>query len=97
MINTDLYEILGVSTDASVDEIKKKFRALQLKQHPDKDRNTINRENYMKICEAYEILSNPQKRAYYDHNRLFPTALQNTIIMFCVLPHATIRLRYIQV
>lgn len=66
MINPNPYELLGVSTDASSDEIKKKFRTLQLKQHPDKDRSTANRDNYVKLCEAYEVLSDPHKRSRYD-------------------------------
>lgn len=59
----DYYEILGVSRDAAPDDIKKAYRKLAMKEHPDKGGNP---ERFKKISEAYEILSDDQKRAQYD-------------------------------
>lgn len=63
----DYYAILGVSKTASADEIKKKFRKLALKYHP--DRNQGNKEaeaKFKEISEAYEVLSDSEKRSHYD-------------------------------
>ena len=68
MSNKDLYEVLGVSRSASDDEIKKAFRKLAMKYHP--DRNPDNEEaveKFKEIQNAYAILSDPQKKAAYDH------------------------------
>jgi len=63
----DYYEILGVSKDASDDEIRKAYRKLAHKYHPDKtggDKEA--EEKFKEIGEAYAVLSDPQKRAQYD-------------------------------
>jgi hypothetical protein len=63
------YEILGISAEATQDEIKKSFRNLALKYHPDKNRNSEeSKQKFMKIVEAYEVLSNDQTRKTYDSN-----------------------------
>ena len=65
------YDILGVSQDASQDEIRKSFRTLALKYHPDKNRNSEeSKQRFMKIIEAYEVLSDEQARKNYDNNNL---------------------------
>lgn len=61
----DLYEILGISRDATEDEIKKAFRQQARKYHPD-NKETGDEETFKDINQAYEILSDPQKRAIYD-------------------------------
>jgi len=63
----DYYEVLGVSRDASEAEIKKAFRQLARKYHPDANPgDTSAEEKFKEINEAYEVLGNPEKRAAYD-------------------------------
>lgn len=63
----DYYEILGVPAEATQDEIKRSFRNLALKYHPDKNKNSEeSKQKFMKIVEAYEVLSNDQARKTYD-------------------------------
>lgn len=67
MINKDYYEILGVSRSSTQEEIKKAYRRMALKYHP--DRNPNNREaeeKFKEASEAYEVLSDPEKRQIYD-------------------------------
>lgn len=67
MAKRDYYEVLGVSKSASVSEIKKAYRKLALKHHPDKNPNDKEAETKFKeSAEAYEVLSNSEKRARYD-------------------------------
>ena len=63
------YEILGISQNATQDEIKKSFRNLALRYHPDKNRNSEeSRQKFMKIIEAYEVLSDERTRKNYDYS-----------------------------
>ena len=66
----DFYKVLGVDKKAAADEIKKKYRALARDLHPDKTKGDAAKEEKFKaVSEAYEILSDPKKRAEYDEAR----------------------------
>ncbi|HEY5648193.1 MAG TPA: DnaJ domain-containing protein, partial [Nitrospiria bacterium] len=67
MARKDYYELLGVNRGASETEIKKAYRKLAVKYHPDKNQGNKDAESRFKeISEAYEVLSNAQKRRKYD-------------------------------
>ncbi|MDI9859912.1 molecular chaperone DnaJ [Flectobacillus roseus] len=67
MAKRDYYEVLGVSKTASDDEIKKAYRKLAIKYHPDKNPGDKQaEESFKEAAEAYEVLSNQQKRQQYD-------------------------------
>lgn len=62
----DYYKILGISKGASDDEIKKAYRKLALKYHPDKNKSAGAEERFKEVAEAYEVLSDKKKRDIYD-------------------------------
>ncbi|NQY51759.1 MAG: molecular chaperone DnaJ [Piscirickettsiaceae bacterium] len=67
MAKRDYYEILGVSRTSTESEIKKAYRRMAMKYHPDRNPDNVNAEEHFKEAkEAYELLSNGQKRAAYD-------------------------------
>ncbi len=64
------YKVLGISENSKIDEIKKKYRKLAFKYHPDRnpqDEKAL--EKFREISEAYEVLGNSEKRQEYDRNR----------------------------
>ena len=63
----DYYKILGLqSRGASEEDIKKAYRKMALKYHPDKNKSAGAEEKFKEIAEAYEVLSDPKKRQVYD-------------------------------
>lgn len=64
---SDYYEILGVSKSASADDIKRSYRKLALKYHPDRNKgDKASEDKFKEISEAYAVLSDPQKKQQYD-------------------------------
>ncbi|MEH6941196.1 molecular chaperone DnaJ [Bacillus sp. JJ722] len=66
MSKRDYYEVLGLGKSASKDEIKKAYRKLSKKYHPDINKEADAADKFKEIKEAYEVLSDEQKRAHYD-------------------------------
>ncbi|MDR2812950.1 MAG: molecular chaperone DnaJ [Puniceicoccales bacterium] len=67
MAKSDYYELLGVSKSASADEIKKAYRKMAVKYHPDKNPGDKSaEEKFKQVSEAYDVLNDEQKRAAYD-------------------------------
>ena len=65
-IKRDYYEVLGLSRNASAEEIKKAFRRLAMRYHPDRNREDGAEARFKEIGEAYEVLSDSEKRVAYD-------------------------------
>jgi len=62
----DYYEVLGVSRKASTEEVKRAFRRLAMRYHPDRNKEDGAEAKFKEIGEAYEVISDPEKRAAYD-------------------------------
>jgi DnaJ-class molecular chaperone len=66
---TNHYDILGVNNNSSQEEIRRSFRYLALKYHPDRNKNSEEaKQKFMQIIESYEVLSDAQARMQYDMN-----------------------------
>jgi len=64
----DYYEVLGISKDTQVNEIKSQYRKLALKFHPDRNKSSEAAEHFKEISEAYAVLSDTKKRQLYDQH-----------------------------
>ena len=66
----DYYEVLGVDSKVEQDDLKKIYRKMALKLHPDKNGDTEEAKlNFQELNEAYQTLSDPQERAWYDSHK----------------------------
>ena len=66
---SDYYKILGIQKDSNQIQIRKAFRKLALKYHPDKNKNSEeSKQKFMEIVQAYEVLSDERARKRYDDN-----------------------------
>jgi len=65
-MSQDLYAVLGVSRDASAEEIKKAYRQLARKLHPDVNPDAATQDRFKEVTRAYDVLSDPKKREMYD-------------------------------
>ncbi len=78
MAKRDYYEVLGVGRDGSLDDVRRAFKKLALRHHPDRnpERREEAEEQFREIAEAYEVLGDPEKRRRYD--QFGPDGLQGT-------------------
>src|ERR671929_355138 len=74
MARSDFYKVLGVDKKASADEIKKAYRKLARKYHPDTNKDPGAEERFKEISEAYDVLGDPEKRKKYDRGGVFAGA-----------------------
>src|SRR5262249_30469446 len=65
-VATDYYAVLGVGRDANAEEIKKAYRRLARELHPDVNPDPVTQERFKEITQAYEVLSDPEKRQMHD-------------------------------
>ena len=82
MTDKNYYNILNINKDASYDDIKKAYYKLALKYHPDKNKDDNAEEKFKEISEAYEILSDENKRLSYDNNNLNINTFSNANDIF---------------
>ncbi|KAI8880617.1 DnaJ-domain-containing protein [Backusella circina FSU 941] len=75
---TDLYQVLGIPKSATADEIKKTYRKLALKYHPDKNPNSA--DKFKEISHAYEVLGDEQKRRVYDRYGELGLQMMDTVV-----------------
>ncbi len=78
----DYYDILQVSKNSSLDEIKKSYRKLALKYHPDKNNSPEAEDKFKSISEAYQVLSDPEKKSKYDQFGEKPEIFESPEEMF---------------
>ncbi|NJO88801.1 MAG: J domain-containing protein [Chloroflexia bacterium] len=96
MVFQDYYMVLGIERSATLADIKKSYRKLALKYHPDKNQtNPKAQEEFIKIQEAYEVLKDTEKRKKYDelydlkNRNLRPNKVIQTIIYMILIPIIT--------
>lgn len=77
-MNRDLYEVLGVARDATEATIKKAYRKLSMKHHPDRDSGS--KEAFQEIEQAYRILSDPVAKGHYDSTGEIGDSAQNSLM-----------------
>ena len=86
----DYYEVLGIARSATDEEIKRAFRKLAFKYHPDRNQEDGATEKFKEINEAYEVLSNPEKRAAYNARQASYAQAQATYKPYRPAPSAAV-------
>ena len=83
----DYYRILGVNKDASAQDIKKAFRQLALRYHPDRNPGDVKEaeEKFKEINEAYEVLGDEQKKRHYDRLLNWPAYSWRTVVILSLI------------
>lgn len=84
----NLYHILGVAPNASIGEIKKAYRSLAMRHHPDRSTDTNAQSKFNTIKSAYELLADPKKRAEYNQrlsNRIILDAEKESLALWLAL------------
>lgn len=78
----DHYTVLGVPSDSNEEEIRRAYKRLALRYHPDKNPDADAEEKFKQIAQAYEVLTDPEKRSIYDQQgeNLFLKDTLNTVI-----------------
>jgi len=71
----DYYSILQIDPDASLEGVRSAYKRLALLTHPDRSGHPLANQQMQRLNEAFEVLSNPEKRAQYDQDRSAPSAL----------------------
>lgn len=84
------YQILGIQKSATNDEVKKAYRKLALKFHPDKNKEKGAEEKFKEVAEAYEVLSDKSKREIYDKYGEDGLKKGGEIILFFLLGFAVV-------
>uniref|UniRef100_A0AAR2LYC6 J domain-containing protein n=1 Tax=Pygocentrus nattereri TaxID=42514 RepID=A0AAR2LYC6_PYGNA len=74
----DHYAVLGVSSDSNEEEIRRAYKRLALRYHPDKNSEADAEEKFKQIAQAYEVLNDPQKRSLYDQQGLTKGGVSST-------------------
>jgi DnaJ-class molecular chaperone len=85
----DLYAVLNISADATADEIKRAYRELARQVHPDMQDKQGTAQLFRQVQEAYEILSDPSKRAAYDRQRVEAGLSPKSIFQWKMQPSRT--------
>lgn len=62
----DYYSVLGVSSDSNEEEIRRAYKRLALRYHPDKNPDADAEDKFKQIAQAYDVLTDPEKRSIYD-------------------------------
>ncbi|KAI5612931.1 DnaJ (Hsp40)-like, subfamily B, member 5-like, partial [Silurus asotus] len=81
----DHYSVLGVSSDSNEEEIRRAYKRLALRYHPDKNPEADAEEKFKQIAQAYDVLTDPEKRSLYDQQGMHLLSKRHPIFTHCTL------------